>query len=257
MKLKGIICGLSSLLLTTPGYAINPVLGIYTDLGAGFNFTPNITITRPTVSCNIDDPSCVDIQTNKIKLDYKMLGQVFGGVGYRWTNFRVEGIIFGGGNKINKIRITTPNGDEHTLEDSSASGDKITFKGSTQLVAFMANGIFQYFRDTSDWMPYAGLGIGFGSANTSISLQCNPTNFTNPPTSCNGDIPGAKVSSSESTPVGEFIVGASYFMDDYSTIYFDYRFVTTGSLRALDTRYQIHTFNIGFNFAMHNFFGNT
>jgi len=246
--------------VSTSAFAVtSPVYGWYVGLGGGVSYTPNITINHVTLSCTSADPACLALQNNKVKLDYKLLGNVFGSIGYKQEKYRVEAEIFGTGNKLKNIFIRDPSGNYLKLNNSSASGDPITFKGQTTLIGVLANGYYDFYKpgQESNWVPYVGLGIGFGSANTSVNLNCNPTNWTNPPANCNGEIPGAKISSTESTVVGQVAAGASYYMDSYSTIFLDYRFITTGSLRALDTRYQVQTINFGFNFALDNFFDNT
>lgn len=260
MKTTGIALSASLCLLTSTSFALNPVLGIYTNMGAGVAYTPNVTATTNTVSCK-DKIECLNLQPASVTLNYKLLGNVFGGIGYQWEKFRAEFEVLGSSNKIKTIDIGLANGSTVTLEDSAASGDIITFSGNTYLIAGLLNGYYQFYTpgQTSSWVPYVGVGVGFGSVSTSANLDCNPTNLPNPPvtpTLCNGEIPGAKVTNSGSTAVGQIMLGTSYFMDDYSTIFLDYRYITSGSIKPLNTSYKVQTFNIGFNFAMDNFLEN-
>lgn len=246
-------------LLSSSLYALNPVMGIYTHIGGGVGYTPNVTTTNSKFTLTTGAPDPI------IKLDNKILVDGFLGFGYRQENYRLELEVLGAGNNLKNIYITT-NGSTLKLNDSSASGDKITFEGKTYLIGVMANAYYQFFQtgQQSPWMPYLGGGIGYGRVKTRLNLVCNPNNSNanysyatcNSSSSDNSEIPGTKVSTSASTAVGQIIAGASYFMDDYSTISIDYRFTTTGNLKALDARYQMQTLNLSFNFAMDNFFNN-
>ena len=218
--------GLATLLLANgAAQAINPVQGWYGGMLLGVSYSSSLerTFANPFTGASITGD-----------LTYKIFGDIAGQVGYRFNHFRAEGELLLNSNPykeltIGRLKFTSP---------SSSTG--LRMKGQTNTGAFLVNGFYDFMalEGTSSFGPYVGLGLGYAYVNNGIKFYEN-----------NVLIPGSNVSKSKATPAGQIIIGASYFLDDFTAFSLDFRFLTMKAAAPSTARQQVGSVNLGFNGA--------
>ncbi len=252
MKRSGL---LALLLAASPAFAVNPVQGWYGGIQLGVNYTPSTQYTFPTT---FDRPvNFPDVQISPyfdlinlevpagttLKLYYATMGQIAGQVGYRCNKFRVEGQLGYNNSPYNSLKINnvTLNINDQTI--ITRRGNNYTFDGATNTMYGMLNGYYDFIPSEPDanFAPYIGAGVGYAYLQNIFNISVTDTSLNN------YDL---KVTRSISTPAVQGIVGASYFMDDFTAFGLDFRyFVTTTKSQILNANAQILSVNLTFNGA--------
>lgn len=193
-------------------FAVEPALGWYGGLFVGPSFASgtDVTISRITPA----DPFFVF----RPSISYNILVNLGAQVGYRCNKLRYEVELLYDVNTISKISRVPPDLDGVTISDTNV-------KGQTWALGGLFNAYYEFYDlDYSEtrWVPYVGLGIGYAQVNSSLDYQLAATPI----------IPGLtgatlQVNTVENTPIGQGIIGASYFMSDTSSIATDFRYYTS------------------------------
>ncbi len=249
------LCIIVTLLFNTTIYALNPVPGFYAGILLGANYTPNFNL-------NFTSPFTHQPLT-KGTLVYSVFGDIGGEIGYRINQFRIEGEVFFNNSPYNSLLI---NRTRYTQKTKSTG---LRIQGQTNTLSFMANGYYDVFfnGEQSNLVPYIGLGIGYAHVANKLNFYCNNqkvgtnTIFINPNKTCTL-IPFTNAHTSSyfnSTNLGaaQVIFGLSYFLDDFTTISFDFRDFATArankrnhsNTNQSNNRAQFLTFNFGVNSA--------
>ncbi|MCP0913606.1 MULTISPECIES: outer membrane protein [Legionella] len=232
------ICAASLLLFNTSLFAANPIPGIYLGIFIGGSYAPSTDITflaptNLTSSClppTSTSSGCGTTTTGE--LTYSGFGAIGGQIGYRIDQFRIEVEPMVNYNPYQKITVGT------TRYNSPKSSTGLRLKGSTTTGAIMLNGYYDFYTpgSSSDFAPYLGAGIGYARVNNSMRFYYN-----------NETLQYTKIVENNSSPAAQGIIGAAYFLDDYTWFGLDYRYLTTKTIDILNSRVQIHSINLSFN----------
>jgi opacity protein-like surface antigen len=113
--------------------------------------------------------------------------------------------------------------------------------GQTAVGAALINGYYDFYNEDNDptWIPYLGLGIGYSHVRNTVTFSVpylfdEHFNFTR------------KVN--KSTPIGQAIIGISYYYSDTTAFGLDYRYVTTRNIKQLGSKISTNTLNLNFNY---------
>jgi len=219
---------LASLVLSQSAFAVNPVEGIYGgingDVMHGTNPNFNVVVAGTTIPGS---------------LKYSQVGGGGGAqLGYRIRNYRIEGqatytflpydsFTFGG----------------CTINKNGTSGcpalfSSLMLKGDTSTLYGMVN--FYYdavtFGADTNFVPYIGLGIGASRLKNTTKLM-TPTLGTI-----------LNVSTKSSSAAAQVIVGASYYLDDFTWAGVDYRYFSSNNVDVFgDKRFSLSMINFSLN----------
>ncbi|MBA2652866.1 MAG: outer membrane beta-barrel protein [Tatlockia sp.] len=178
-------------------------------------------------------------------------GNFAGQVGYRICNYRFEGELLLNYAPISKLDI----GGVRISKDFGDNGF-VKFSGKTLLGAGLFNFYYDFFDEEEDptWVPYLGLGIGLSH----ISNSAKVTVGTPPLPPCVNPFialcliqPAAftlNLDSSTSAPVGQGIIGVHYYTSDNFAIGLDYRYLSTNTIKTLNSRISINSINLNLNY---------
>ncbi|WP_419420919.1 outer membrane protein [Legionella sp. D16C41] len=226
---------ISTLLVSTTTFAADPDDGWYAGLLFGASFLNNIGVNFGnnflfnTFGINLPN-------TTGPQVDYSIGGDIAGQVGYRWCgNYRFEGELYFNFNPIEKLQIPTL---QPIRKHQNSLG--YSLKGSTGLLAGFFNAYYDFYTPGSDsnFVPYIGLGIGYAYFRTSVSLYYLGTY-----------VGGSRFQDSTTTPIGQGILGASYFIDETLSIGLDFRYLTTRNISDLNGRVTLESINFLINFG--------
>lgn len=223
---------LNLILMCNSANALNVVEGWYGGLILGASSQPTVAFTY-TFSYPIGDPAPTVVATQDGRLTYDVFGNIGLMAGYRfYSGFRAE--LEGNYNYVGykKLAINildptllTPPITEETITvtvrtPSHSTGIKM--EGSTSSGLVFINGIYEFIqRDCEDnWVPYLGLGVGYGYINNSAKLFDNEVDV-------DSGVNGGNVSVNTSTPIAQAIIGISYFLDDFSAFALDARYIVS------------------------------
>ncbi|HHF7348552.1 TPA: outer membrane protein [Legionella feeleii] len=247
--------GLAGLLLASCSvFSAVPAEGWYAGATGIVSYAPRINAgTHPRPRGVVSDLAGTQIA-------YSIGGGGGGQIGYRICYFRVEGELFFDYNPVTRLTVDGLSFKRHfvpfnafvvnSLAPFATSGGTpgIQIKGNTSFGGAMINGYYDIYDEDDDpsFVPYIGLGIGYAH----ISSQLNFYGIANPTVTQPSNeffITGGKTSSN--TPVGQIILGLSYFYSDETSFGLDYRYMSTRTISAFDTRFQVHTLNLFFNYT--------
>lgn len=220
-------------LLSAASFAANPVNGWYAGIILGGSYAPKANFTIPvpatlnTTICSAFGGCPTGINGS---LSFDGYGNIGGQIGIRTNQLRFEFEPLVNYNPYDKLTIGPI-----TLE-SPKSSDGLRMKGDTTTAALMVNGFYDFYRSDCNLVPYVGAGLGVAYVNNNFRLLFN-----------NQTLQITKVKEHQTTAAVQGIVGASYFMDDYTWFGLDYRYITTQNIDILDNRVQIHTVNLSFS----------
>lgn len=221
-----------SLLSITKAFALNPVPGWYAGAMIGATYAPNVNITSL---------SPTDL-TSMVNMDVKYKVFMDGGLslGYRIDQFRVEGEALYNRNNIQSVNY---NG---TTISTMKSSPEYRLNGATTTMGLMLNGLYDLYTPDSDFnfVPYVGLGLGYGHVSTGISFYDN-----------NVEIPGTKISDANNGFAGQVILGGNYFLDDFWAFGMDYRYFATTQMTSSNSRSQFHALNFSLTSAFDSVIG--
>ncbi len=228
----------TSLALSSSAFAVNPVQGFYGGILAEVGAGPSDYVLHFRHD-NMDFIGTVK---------YQPVGGGGGVVlGYRVNKFRVEGELLY--NTISYKNLTIGSCVLQSPNTTSPIGycpqdhfqrDTIGFKGSTTGMYGMFNGFFDFvtYEGENSLVPYIGLGIG------GAHIQ-NKREFVNILTTVS-----RSHSDSSSSAAAQGILGISYYLDDFTWMGMDYRYLSTNSLDDFNqSRYALNTLNFYVDFS--------
>lgn len=236
-------------------FAATPVEGWYAGLIGGFSFTPGIKFNA----------TVFDVFTSRTRVNYRVGGNGGGQLGYRICNFRFEGELLFNYVPYSQVKtslfLTIPNRPTLNLIDVTIkrhltpTNPFVRLNGHTIVGAGLFNAYYDFYDEENDptWVPYLGLGIGYSSVRNSLTLTV-PNTILNPlvpvPLVPVGtpNVFTVSATKSKSVPIGQIIVGIGYYYSDYLAFGLDYRYVTTQTIKELNTRAQSSTINLNFNY---------
>ncbi|MBA2648770.1 MAG: outer membrane beta-barrel protein [Legionella sp.] len=244
---------LSSLMFQSFAYALDPINGFY---GGGL-----AEISHSPSKYMLIVPNTVLVGT----VNNNPVGGGGGGMfGYRFHNFRAEAEVLFNYNSaknlaIGSCRLLSPNVltpidvVTGTCTEDSFEVNKTGFKGHTTALYGLINGFYDIYthESTCNIIPYVGLGFGGARIQNNIKLINTVTPIVTPVST--------KMKASTTTSAAQGILGVSTFLDDFTWIGMDYRYLTTGALKAQNnfmlennSRYALHTLNFFINFSFDN-----
>ncbi|ARG97130.1 outer membrane protein [Legionella micdadei] len=252
---------LTSLFLANSVFAATPSEGWYWGLMGGLSYTPSIDITGPNpvpfIAINNQiNPNPTPVVTNGVNtyvtglsnyyfpgftsmngsLQYGVGGDFGIQLGYRICNFRAEGELLFNYAPLSMVKIGGVSIKKHvTLTDP------LRLSGQSVVGAGLINGYYDFYDEENDptWVPYLGLGIGYAYVRNTITFTV-PYLFKN--------LYSVTVKGNESAPIGQAILGISYFASDDLSIGLDYRYITTRTISSINSRIQTNTLNLNFNY---------
>lgn len=211
-------------LMSSLSHAINPPDGIYGGILLGGSITNNLTINTPNLVIN---------NSSVAEIKHSPFGDLAFDLGYRWcANWRAEVELLINYNPYNSVEIGG-----YSFPKKYKYNPSITYTGQTTTGAFMLNGFYDLFTpgSTSNWAPYVGIGIGYSRTQNKLSFYT----FGNA-------IPGLSYSETATSPAAQGIIGLGYFLDDYSAVGLDFRYLTTKKTPSSDQRLNVVTINLSF-----------
>lgn len=217
----------SIIISSSTSFALNPVQGFYGGVMLGGSYTP-------TISHTITDPTTNTKYTGK--LQYSGYGDIGGQIGYRVNDYRAELEGFYNYSPYNKISL---NGYTITSQKFKTGRDYI--EGYTGTASIMVNGYFDFFPfvgQEANFVPYVGLGVGYSNIQNSIRVINNGMTVS-----------GTNISGNKGSVAGQGIIGASYFLDDFTVFALDYRYYSSKSTYPFNARTRFQAVNIIFNGA--------
>ena len=223
---------------------INPEPGWYGGLIVGANYAANVPFNYINTSGNLEPG----------QLGHNIMGTIGGQLGYRWCdNYRAEAEFFFNNSPYSYLRL----GDVTIHSPKTSSG--LRLKGKTDSGIGTVNIFYDIFGDfSSQVVPYLGIGAGYAYLKSEIEFYDNDELVTAENYEERvGAIPSKR---SKSGPVGQAILGVSYYMDDFSYFALDARYLVSADQTLLkqqvrrttnevNARYQLYSFNIIFNGA--------
>lgn len=220
-------------------HAINPVQGVYAGIFLGGS-------KAQSLSLKLAEP--LTLATTTAQLDYSFFGDIGFQVGYRVNQFRVEGEVLVNNSPYNLLTLDGVKYKKRQKSATKPNTSGISFTGSTTTAGLMVNGLYDAYSvfEQTNFVPYLGVGVGYAGVQNSITLYNNGVL-----------IPHADYSTRSGTPAAQGIIGAHYFMDDFTTFGLDFRYLSTKSIpvhlgvanSSLSTRVQIASINFSFNGA--------
>ena len=179
-------------------------------------------------------------------------GDVAGQVGYRICNFRFEGELLLNFAPIKRIDIGGV-----SVTKSFGTNGFVKFSGKSVMGAGLINAFYDFYDEEDDptWIPYLGLGIGYSHISNTTKLTVGTPTLPpciNPlaPNLCLIQ-PAAftlTLDSTRSAPVGQGIIGVSYYTSDNVAIGLDYRYLSTNTIKTLNSRISVNSINVNFNY---------
>lgn len=225
------LCLLSQSLL-----AANPLKGWYAGLvfGGAYPNGVHFTATNPFTNMPVSNT-----------LSYSLGGSIGGQLGYRCDQFRVEIEGLFNSDPYSKLTI----GDNLVIKryDTAIGGIPVHLKGNTQIYTGILNGYYDFYQMDSEmnFVPYVGLGVGYAYTSNQFKLY----NFGEPV---------FYTDKTNSSALGQAIVGAQYFVDDTVSVGLDYRFIALSNLgiqNSSTNHFFLNTLNLSFNFAFESDLG--
>lgn len=213
------------MLMCGPTFAVNPVPGFYGGIMLGVNYSPTIdySFTNPTTKVPV-------VGT----VFYSVLGNIAGQLGYRCDHYRIEGELLYNDNPIREVKVGSV-----TYNSVSKFNTDVTMKARTDIGAFMLNGFYDFYSQgqLSYFSPYVGAGLGYALVMNSIKFYQNQAY-----------LPGTSASNSEGAFAGQVIAGIGYFLDDFTSMGLDFRYLATQkAVIPFETRTKLATINITLN----------
>ncbi|CEK10193.1 outer membrane protein [Legionella hackeliae] len=226
--------------------------GWYAGLMGELSYTPSLDFTLSSTSFSsinslLTSLGYAPLTSPAGEVKYSTGGGIGGQIGYRYCGFRFEGELLYNYSPYDEITVggLTIGKNQNTALAYPFSA--LSISGNTSLGAALFNVYYDFYSDDWDevsWVPYVGLGIGYGYVQNKLQLDFNST------TSGGAAVTTSLIDFKEntSTPVGQAILGISYLFNDSFSMGLDYRYVTTREISGFNERYSIHTLNLNFNY---------
>lgn len=235
-------------LISNNAFCAQPVEGFYFGLVGEISHAPN-----PQLGFTIDGVPF----TGQITL-----GPVGGGfatsIGYKIQNFRLEGEFLYNINNYGELEVGSC-----TLVSPTVLGPQGTcpafvvenglgFNGSTMGFYGLFNAFYDFTSSDPNvnFVPYLGLGLGAAIIRNQGNIESNQYSGINPAITFTSN-------SSQSGFALQGIVGFYYYLDDFTTLGLDFRYVSTmngnnnnNNNNSSSSQYGISTINLVFNFAL-------
>lgn len=222
-------------------YALNPVEGFYAGLLVEGSHGPS-------------NDHVVFEEDNMLfagTVDYSAISGGGGAMlGYKYRHIRLEGeILYNhistgpltvGTCTLQSINIITPTGLCPESDYDHFKSKALGYKGSSAAIYGLINAYWDFFSYEGETVliPYIGVGVGEAKIKNSNNIVNTRTSLSH----------GQSISTTENA--GQGIVGLGYYMDDYSWITLDYRYLTTqNKANTRDKKYTLNTLNLTVNFA--------
>lgn len=227
----GTIATVSSLLLVSHSVAamnLNPVKKWYVGFTGGASFLPSVTASKKE-SIPLFDKTF----TENYSLSYNPGGGGSIELGYRCNKFRfeLEGLFnYNAFHQITMGKYTFTSGKDANL----------SFNGDTYYPAGFFNILYELYAEgtnKTNWAPYVGVGVGYGGIYNVFNLTYQGSTFYT-------------YSKHHSVLMGQAIAGLGYFMDDYTFVGLDYRYVGSQKYGDLNLTLKDNTVNVSFTFAL-------
>lgn len=270
--------------ISTGAYALNPQQGFYLGVLGQVSHSPNLQF-NPYVDPFFSSlpANAQNILTNitLTSVPTIILQPVGGGgavsLGYKLNQFRAEAEFFLNYNSYRQFQFTTAEGGTCTLQSPSVvaptcamvfpvsstlpQGTGLAFSGKELVMDGFFNVFFDFwFEDpTISIVPYIGGGVGAGLIKNTVNFQ-NNTLYTNGNT-----VFFVTGSNTTSSLAAQGILGVYYYMDDFTTINLDFRYISAfksnnnTNFTSINSLFGfsstgIPTINIGVNFVLDNAF---
>lgn len=230
-------------------HAVSPLPGLYVGgiFGGTYQHNINASVNSNTILSQLSIPSTaipslVANQEISSTLGYQMLINGGGQIGVRFCdNFRIELEALYNKNPYNFLRVGN-----YTIYNNSSSSAGFRIDGSTTTGQGLVNLYYDFLGDGSNSLvPYIGGGGGYAYVYNVAKIFYNNTLVTPNQQS---------VKSNNSATIGQAIIGASYFMDDFFSVAVDLRYsissqqkVTSNIGVTNNIQIQVYSFNMLFN----------
>ncbi|MFA6302288.1 MAG: outer membrane beta-barrel protein [Legionella sp.] len=218
---------ISGFAFSCSAYALEPIQGWYIGMLAGVSIGPseysrNFSVTLPEQALPFEGTATIN---NNVAG-----GGIGAVVGYRFQPIRAEAEVYYNYTSTRNLIIDRCTYESPTVgtptgicpPPNAPVGSGVGFNGSTGVTYALVNFYYDWFNISEDpdnpVIPYLGLGIGGARVK-------NGVNFVNDLT-----IRSIGGTTTSNVAAGQFIVGISYFMDDYAWFGVDYRYLSTGTI---------------------------
>lgn len=223
-------------------FALEPIQGFYVGaIGTG-SYTNSISITGPGINLSTNPPITTnDARSGKLK--YSFGGGGGGQLGYRYEEFRIEaeGLF-----NYSPDDTLTLDGTKFGKYKSSkiALTNGFTFNGHTILAAGLVNLFYDVYMGTDCYIvPYIGVGVGYAYLHNTMQLFYNNNPITN-----------SHYTDSQNLLAAQGIIGLNYFLDDFTFVGLDFRYlgtqsasIVTSNVQLSSFRYQFESINLSIN----------
>ena len=268
-------------ILGTNGLVFSSTLaeGWYGGLGGGFSSMNTQKFSSPTPPFLLTIPAWTFFSFNNGNIRHGVGGDFFGQVGTRICNFRFEGELLFNYAPISRFSVGGRSIVRHVTPLIP-----VRIKADTTLGAGLFNAYYDFYDEENDptWVPYIGLGIGYAHINNSVTFSANETHPAFQPSLINPNIapftpldpfnpilnplnPINPINSrfnpvnfkftthrTSSAPIGQIILGLSYYSSDTLAFSLDFRYLATHNTNKLGSRVSLGTLNFSFNYWFHD-----
>ena len=236
---KNTITTISLLTISKLALAVNPVPAWYGGLVLGVSSTQ---------SANINNSFQSALPRTEATLKYNPGGNIAVQAGYRFNHFRAEGEFlynYAPYSQINTANGTIKKQKKSNIIPSTPISNTIpseisvlTMDGKTNTGAFLVNGFYDFYstEDAFNWTAYVGLGIGYAMVTNNLKIYKS-----------SAEIADDRWSKSVTTPAAQGIIGVGYFVDDFTSINLDFRYLATKSIEPFNSRNEIASLNVTLN----------
>jgi opacity protein-like surface antigen len=255
---------LATLLFAQSALAVIPSDGAYIGLQGGLSLMPSINLRSPspvyvTDLYNRYNPlastgNFLELQRTfvfapsmlfpgfgtfpriKSSVDHGLGGDFGAQLGYRVCNFRFEAELLFNYAPVKELKL----GGE-TINTHVTPINPFRISGQTGFGALFANAFYDFYDEDNDptWVPYLGLGIGYSYVRNTTTITIpyffqRSFNFSH--------------KTSRSAPIGQGIIGISYYYSDTLSFGLDYRYISTNNISEFGSRVSTNTVNLNFNY---------
>lgn len=222
---------LAGLFFANTAVLAGPVDGWYAGLMIGATFNPKIDYTLFNPYYNAF--AYLNYPQIGSQIDYRTGINGSAQAGYRYCNFRMEAEFLYAHNQWNSWTV----GPFNFTKRETTQLPKVN--AYTQFGAGLFNVYYEFYDPDSDpvFAPYLGLGLGYGHGQNTIKLERSTWTV----------IPEHKYT--QKAPLGQVILGLTYYQNSNLSYGLDYRFLTTNKIKDFDARIKSNSVNLSFNYT--------